>query len=65
MVEAVLKEDVARVRSLLGVGADVDEQVRGVRGLDITSIRDLARVLQYESILKVFDAEVSLNMSSF
>ncbi|KAK8402703.1 hypothetical protein O3P69_000803 [Scylla paramamosain] len=63
LLEAVLKEDVTRVRSLLSVGADVDKPVRGATGgalareLHISSIRHLARVLQHESILRVFDAE--------
>ena len=71
LFEAVLKEDVGRVRSLLKVGADADRQVRSPMGgtlareLQITSVRHLARVLQQESTLRMFDAEVSPTLSRF
>ena len=67
LFKAVLNEDVARVRSLLSVGADADQRVQGamrgalVRELKITSARHLAQVLQHESILRMFDTDVSLN----
>ncbi|KAG0726935.1 Caspase Dronc [Chionoecetes opilio] len=62
LFEAVLNEDVGRVRSLLRVGADADQHaVRDATGwlareLQITSVRHLARVLHHDSILRVFDA---------
>lgn len=65
LFEAVLKEDVRRVRSLLSVGADADQEVgcpgRGPLGreLQVTSARQLASALRHESILRALDTEVS------
>ncbi|XP_050738131.1 caspase Dronc-like isoform X2 [Eriocheir sinensis] len=63
LFEAVLKEDVRRVRSLLSVGADADQEVgcagRGPLGreLQVTSARQLARALRHKSILRALDTE--------
>lgn len=64
LFEAVLKENTRRVRSLLSVGADADQELcRAGKGplcreLQITSPRGLARSLRHESILRALDTEV-------
>lgn len=65
LFEAVLNEDMRKVRSLLSVGVDADQEVEwAVRGplaceLQVTTARHLACSLSHESILRALDTEVS------
>lgn len=67
LFEAVMKEDVRKVRSLMSAGADADQKlecaVRGplARELQVTTARQLAGALSHKSILRALHTGVSEN----